>query len=211
MRGPRELTTDEHFRWLQEGWDAEIPSAIHRRGGRKRAGEFTSNFRRILDDRYIRWFVEWQCEEVEGPGGTTVRIPIVDERGRFVPKRDERGRVVRYRQRPFREADPDDWVMPVHEAMKRLRGKGAKPRLEWHWLNEILRWRGMPCVCGHADVVECVATRSRTTPEIVTKRVRALARQAARIVGLARDHSVPQEGEGHASDHHVPQAHQATR
>lgn len=160
------------FVWLKNGWDSEVPRAIHRYGGYKTAGPFTDGFLRILDDRFIRWYTE---------------IDVATGK----PKRDERGHYVMYRLEPHREDDLDDWVMPMHEAVKRMRGHGPKPALEWYWLREILAWRGLPCPCGHDGIVECIAARSRARPAEVVGAVLRLSRSIARLIGDGRDASCP--------------------
>lgn len=161
------------FVWAMEGYHAEKPYAIHRRGGRKRAGEFTQGMGRILDEKFVRWVRAWD-----------------DETGDW--RKDAEGHAVYIpAPRPSAPEDPDQWAMPVHEALKRLRGRKRPYRIEWYWLRETLRWRGLPCPCNHVDVIDHLAAQAGVSPKRVEAAVMAAARELARIVGIERDPSAP--------------------
>lgn len=157
--------------YLKEGWQAEYisdlgtPYAMHVRGGRKRAGEFVPRVKRILDDEHIMWVIE---RDLATPG---------DYKGKGLrPKKDENGRVVR---------TPEEWIQPYHESIKRLKPKRTNgwAAFRYHWLVAWLRWRHLPCLCGHKDIVHHLAVNSGQPIGIVQAGIERAGSQAVRLIG----------------------------
>lgn len=170
MSGFETLLSDPSFAFLREQWHAESAVKIHKRGGRKQAGEMTGSFFRILNDQFIRW------------------LPVIDDEG-----------VVTFTHRAPRTMDePDEFVMPAHEALKREKpdasvvGRRGEP--EYRWLRETIAWRYLPCMCNCADVVAHIAQRDRTTVDNVITNVRAASRRA--LFFLAAHDALPADVAG---------------
>lgn len=162
------------LQWLAEGWRNEYtsglgpPLVMHVRGTKKTAGALVQRVQRIVDDRFLLWVVE---RDLNTPG---------DYEGRGLrPKRGPDGEVLR-------RIAPDGWLLPFHEAVKRLtpRGDGhGYVGLRALWLRSYLRWRGSPCPCNHADITEHLAAESNVPPTEVRCGIERAAREAARTLG----------------------------
>lgn len=76
---------------------------------------------------------------------------------------------------------PEDWLMPAHEGVKRL-----KQKYEHRWLRMALAYQGPP-----EDALLFIASEvGRPTNEVEGALLR-LARQVSRIVGVRHDVTVP--------------------
>lgn len=155
---------DRRFQWLWKAWRDELPDRMHRPSFGKGAGDLTMAVYRLCDNHYMHW-VPYMWDE---------------ELGDWM--RDQHGQVVQV---------VDEWVMPAHEGVKRLSGKG-RPPLEVVWLRAVLAWNGAQCPCSHEDVVAHLAAQYRVPQEQVTGAVLRAARAVARVVGIGKDATVPQ-------------------
>lgn len=172
------LLADPAFAFLREEYLSELGRVgkIHAAGGKKRAGDWTGLFRRVMLDHFIQW------------------LPVVREDGSI-------GKI---HQPPQKPDDPDEFVMAAHEAVKRQRrpvgaaacrcrdcqqGQGplADFKLdelppEYGWLRACLAWRGLPCFCNHRDVVEHLAVKDRVRITEVIESVLVAAAECVRYM-----------------------------
>lgn len=147
----RDLLGDANVRFVAKHYQDEMPQKPHKRGGVKSAGEFTAQVARILDDHYILWLRTFDPE---------TGLPALTHK------------------RPVEIGDPDEFVMPIREAVKRLRGsRGEPPSEQYRWLRAVLAWRGLPCMCNCADIVAHIAMIERTHPAEVRRVVLEAARR----------------------------------
>jgi hypothetical protein len=156
--------------WLKEGWQAEFVSdlgpsyVLHVHSTKKASGALVHRVVRILDERHIAWLVE---RDLNTPG---------DYEGRGLrPKRDAKGRVIKRM---------GDWLQPFHEAVKRLAPRHeSHPTIRFYWLTAYLRWRHLPCICNHEDIVAHLATEASVDRKVVEMSIERATREAARTIG----------------------------
>lgn len=169
-----QLLASAEFRYIARGWRDEIPSPVGIL--EKPYIELRQWEDRMLDEKYILWVGAWDR--------------LAD--GSFVPRVDHAGKRVMEHHVPRGEDAPDDWIFPVHEAVKRRKGRGDRPALEYRWLVAILRDTGGPCLCAHRNVVHHLADRYRVTEHQVVGAVLRACRAAVRDV-RPHDYSAPPE------------------
>lgn len=174
--------------WLKDGWEAEFVSdlgpsyVLHVRGSRKTPGKLVHRVERIVTSSHILWAVE---RDVNTPP---------DYKGRGLrPKRGPDGKVIRAMK---------EWLQPFHEGIKRMAPRGGEhPTVRYYWLISYLRWRGLPCLCGHADIVAHLSAEAGVPERHVQGAIERAAREAARTIGSrVPDNPLAMRGQtGHAS------------
>lgn len=76
---------------------------------------------------------------------------------------------------------PDDWLMPAHEGVKRLKHKH-----EHRWLRMALAYQGSP-----EEALQFISADVGRHPREVEGALLRMARQVSRIVGVRHDLTVP--------------------
>lgn len=164
----RRIVGDPAFRYVARGYIDELPMVLHR-SERVGVGALTSRMYRLVLDKFVLWQRAY------------------DENGQPVTRTADDGevRAVMVHRRPVSLEDPDEWLMPVHEAMKRIRGHDRPYSNGYRWLRHLLAWRGLPCLCACPDVVVHLALREHTTPDDIAGTVISAARECVRKIERA--------------------------
>ena len=129
---------------------------------------------RIVEERFIRWLPQYK-RAADGPG--------------VEPLYRDDGRPVLGHHKPTGLDDPDEWILPVHEAVKRTRGRTGKVPLEHRLLAAALRWTGS-CPCSCPGVMAHLAARFGISAAQVSGAVSRAARACVREVH-GHDFSAP--------------------
>lgn len=155
------VAADPSFRALKALWQDEIPFPIP---AYERAYLSAPDWwGRLLDDHYLLWVPRFHI--VIGPSGVEQLDLKVDKSGRPL------------------EWQPDEWLLPAHESVKRVRGK--KPRAPWRWLRIALAFRGGVDACGHADPVDHISSMEGFPAEQVVGAILRACRLASRHLDKA--------------------------
>jgi hypothetical protein len=113
----RALANDASMRFVAHNYADERPEIVDV-GHRRGNVAHSGGTRRVVADRYILW------------------LRALDS---------DSGRVVLTHRRPTTLDDPDEWAKPLHEALKRLRGRSRPYAPGYRWLIQVIQWRGQPC------------------------------------------------------------------
>lgn len=163
-----QLASSPEFTYLARAWRDEMPVPVSSLGRSYIApGEWLD---RLADEHFMLLLPAWR--------------KAADGMYELVGKE--------HRQ-PVGLDDPDEWILPAHEAVKRRKGRGPRVALEYRWLVAVLRSSGAPCLCAHPGIIEHLADQYRIPARQITGAILRASRAAVRdIRAHGADWSVPQ-------------------